>query len=127
MLMESIGPRAVAAQYDAKTGRIAVELANGCALVIAPQQDPTLRDMAPGDLAQLQVSPCGRFLGWPAQDMQICLAGFVAAELGMRAWLDRDRAARAGSVRSEAKARAARENGRKGGRPRLNRAAQPAE
>jgi hypothetical protein len=56
-----------------------------------------------------------------AKGVQLCIAGFVAAELGMRAWLDRDRAARAGSVRSEAKARAARENGRKGGRPRLQR------
>ncbi|HSF64756.1 MAG TPA: DUF2442 domain-containing protein, partial [Paracoccaceae bacterium] len=75
----------------------------------------------PAELAQVTVSACGRFLEWVAKGVQLCIAGFVAAELGMRAWLDRDRAARAGSVRSEAKARAARENGRKGGRPRLQR------
>jgi hypothetical protein len=124
--METIGPRAVHARFDPGSGRVNVELANGCALVIAPGQEPSLREATPAELEQVGVSPCGRFLEWSARGVQICIAGFVAAELGMRAWLDRDRAARAGSVRSEAKARAARENGRKGGRPRLNRNTTPA-
>lgn len=122
MLMEDIGPRAVHARFDPGSGRVNVELANGCALVIAPQQEPALKDATPAELAQVSVSVCGRFLEWTSKGVQICIAGFVAAALGMRAWLDRDRAARAGSVRSEAKAKAARENGRKGGRPRLQRA-----
>lgn len=119
MLMEAIGPRAMSVRYDVGSGRVHVDLAKGCELVFPARHEDALKDLPDTDLAGVEVSSCGRFLTWPNVGAQLCIAGFMAGELGMRAWLDRDRAARAGAVRSEAKARAARENGRKGGRPRL--------
>jgi hypothetical protein len=63
------------------------------------------------------VSPMGTGLHWPQLDADLSVQALLEGVFGSRAWR-RAHAARAGSVKSEAKALAARANGAKGGRPK---------
>jgi hypothetical protein len=56
-------------------------------------------------------------LHWEQLDVDVSVPGLLAGLFGTKAWMDRQRAARAGTARSPAKAEAARRNGAKGGRP----------
>jgi hypothetical protein len=60
----------------------------------------------------------GRGLHWEPLDVDLSVPGLLAGLFGTRAYMDRQRAARAGAATSAAKAAAARRNGAKGGRPR---------
>jgi len=60
----------------------------------------------------------GLGLHWERLDVDASVPGLLAGLFGTRAWLDRQRATRAGTTRSPARAAATRRNGAKGGRPR---------
>jgi hypothetical protein len=60
----------------------------------------------------------GLALHWEKRDVDLSVPGLLAGLFGTKAYMDRERAARAGSATSPAKAAAARRNGTKGGRPR---------
>jgi hypothetical protein len=77
-----------------------------------------LRGVSPDRLANVEVAGDGYALHWDDLDVQFTVLGLLAGRLGSRLWM-REHARKAGSVKSVAKARAARRNGRKGGRPRL--------
>jgi hypothetical protein len=62
----------------------------------------------------VRISPSGDGLHWDDLDAHASLTGLMAGALNLREWAPRI----LGQVRSEAKARAARANGAKGGRPR---------
>lgn len=114
-------PRAVAARYDRKTGRIVVELNNGCVFMFPAELAQGLRGASPDDLAQIELSPYGFALHWEKLDADFSVAGLLAGIFGTRKWMEelRQRARRA---TSEAKRATARENGKKGGRTRTRRA-----
>jgi len=107
-------PRAAAVRYDAKSGRIIIDLTNGATFRFPARLAEGLADADPGDLADIEVSPVGLGLHWPKLDVDYSVPGLVAGVFGTRRWM----AARAGRTTSPAKAAAARANGAKGGRPR---------
>jgi hypothetical protein len=109
-------PRAAAACYDAATGEVTVILTNGCRFAFPARRVQGLETASDDDLAAVEVLGLG--LHWDAPDVDVSVPGLLAGLFGTRAWLDRQRAARAGSARSAAKTEAARANGAKGGRPR---------
>ena len=111
-------PRASAARYDGTSGRVTIELANGCsyAFPVALVQD--LQGAADTDLAVIAVEGLGLNLHWPRLDVDLYVPALVAGIFGTRAWLARELAGIAGRKTSPAKAAAARSNGLKGGRPR---------
>ena len=111
-------PQAVAARYDAVTGLVHVDLANGAGFHFPARLAEGLDDASDGDLSDIEVSPRGYGLHWPALDVDLSVPGLLAGLFGTRAWMDRQRAAKAGAARSEKKAAAARSNGMKGGRPK---------
>jgi hypothetical protein len=115
-------PRATAARYEPATGRVHVELANGCGFAFPARKVQGLE--AAGDDALADVEVLGRGIGlhWEALDVDVSVPGLLAGLFGTKAWMDRRRATRVGAVRSPAKADAARRNGAKGGRPRKNTA-----
>ena len=113
-------PRATAARYDRKGGRIVVELTNGCVFMFPPELAQGLSGAAPEDLAEIEVLPAGVALRWPALDADFTVTGLLAGLFGTRAWMS-ELGRRGGSVTSEAKAAAVRENGRRGGRPRTQK------
>ena len=111
-------PRARSAHYDPASGRVSVELANGCGFAFPARQAQGLETASDRDLAEVEVLGRGLGLHWERLDVDLSVPGLLAGLFGTRAWLDRQRAMRAGSARSDAKARAARTNGAKGRRPR---------
>jgi len=118
-------PRAVAAHYDARARRVVVDLANGCSLAFPRDLVRELRDAASPDIAAVEVLAGGRALRWEALDLDLGVAPLMAGVFGTAAWMRQlrsDMGRVGGSASSEAKATAARANGRKGGRPRKTQA-----
>ncbi|MEA3060574.1 MAG: hypothetical protein QOJ94_355 [Sphingomonadales bacterium] len=107
-------PRAVAARYEAGSGRVVVDLANGSSFAFPAALVEGLADGTAGDLAEIELLGDGYGLHWERLDVDFTVPGLVSGLFGTARWL----AARAGRSRSPAKAKAARANGAKGGRPR---------
>jgi len=111
-------PRAASARYDQATGRVVVDLVNGCAYAFPTQLVQELHGASHGDLANVEVDGLGFNLHWPALDVDLYVPALVSGIFGTRAWMAREMARAAGRTTSPAKAAAARSNGAKGGRPR---------
>ena len=111
-------PRATDARYNRKTGRVTVDLVNGCAYVFPAHLVQDLSEASHDDLASVKVDGMGFNLHWPKLDADLYVPALVAGVFGTRDWMSRALARQAGRARSPAKAVAARANGAKGGRPR---------
>ncbi len=116
-------PRAKEVFYDPLRGRIVVELRTGGAFAFPPALYPELAGRTPDELARVQASPSGEGLCWDDLDVHLETAGVLVRMLGPS--MSRAFAARGGRSTSERKAAAARENGRRGGRPRRGGYAAP--
>jgi len=108
---------AISVRYEAKTGSIIVELANGAMFGVPAKVLPDLAKATPAQLAEVELSPVGLGLHWENLDADYDV-------IGLQHWLFDKRSpmkelGRAGgSSRSAAKAKAARRNGALGGRPK---------
>lgn len=111
-------PRARAVRYDRRTGRIHVDLTNGCSFAFPARQAQGLGAASDAELAEVEILGLGLGLHWERLDVDLSVPGLLAGLFGTKAFMDRQRAARAGAATSTAKAAAARRNGAKGGRPR---------
>jgi hypothetical protein len=107
-------PRARTARYDGRSGRVIVELTNGCTFAFPPRVAQGLEAATEDQLAQVEILGAGYGLHWEALDTDLSIPGLLAGLFGTRAYMAR----RAGQATSLAKAAAARANGAKGGRPR---------
>ena len=110
-------PRAASAHYDRKTGRVVVELMNGCTYIFPPHLVQDLSEASPDDLAEIMVEGLGFNLHWPKLDADLYVPALVGGVFGTKQWMAKALARQAGRSTSPAKADAARANGRKGGRP----------
>ena len=111
-------PQASSARYDRRTGRVVVELTNGCSFVFPPRALQGMAEASDADLAGIEIMGLGYGLHWPALDADFTVPGLLMGIFGTRAWMASELARRAGQSTSPAKAAAAQANGRKGGRPR---------
>ncbi|MCO5118409.1 MAG: DUF2442 domain-containing protein [Burkholderiaceae bacterium] len=107
-------PRAVAARFDRASGRVIVDLENGCTFAFPPHLAQGLEGATDDQLAAIELLGRGYGLRWDELDVDLSLPGLMAGIFGTKAWMAR----RAGQATSPAKAAAARVNGAKGGRPR---------
>lgn len=107
-------PHAKAVRYDAKSGRIIVDLTNGATFAFPPRLVEGLEQATPRQLAAVEIIGAGFGLHWEALDVDYSVPGLVNGVFGTAKWM----AARAGRTLSAAKSAAARANGAKGGRPR---------
>jgi Protein of unknown function (DUF2442) len=112
------GPRAVAARYDRRRGRVVVRLDNGLELAFPPGLAEGLGHGSPAELSEIEISPTGLGLHWPRLDADLYLPGLLRGVLGSRRWMAGLMGRQGGRARTEAKAAAARVNGQRGGRPR---------
>ncbi|HEY1780065.1 MAG TPA: DUF2442 domain-containing protein [Roseiarcus sp.] len=108
---------AVAARYDRRTGRIVVELNTGLEIAFPTRLAQGLADATPDQLAEIEISPAGLGLHWPKLDADLYVPALLEGAFGSKRWMAAQLGAAGGRVHSQAKAEAARENGRKGGRP----------
>ncbi len=76
-----------------------------------------LKNTAVGDVAKISLLGPGSTLYWESLDVAHGLASLLKGVFGNRRWMS-EIGKRGGAARSVAKTRAARKNGRKGGRPR---------
>lgn len=111
-------PRAIAARYNRTTGRVTVDLMNGCTYVFPSHLVQDLSDASPEDLDTIEVDGVGFNLHWPKLDADLYVPALVAGVFGTREWMSKAMARQAGQSKSPAKAAAARANGAKGGRPK---------
>lgn len=117
------GPVAVVARYDAKAGRVVVELASGLEIGFRPQQAQGLETATPDELYVIEITPSGQGLYFPALDVDLYLPALLEGYLGSKAWMGARMGQAGGRATSGAKQAAARANGRLGGRPRKKSAA----
>lgn len=113
-------PHAQAISFTPETRRFFLRLTNGTGVEFGADNLEELKGADAAELATVEISPSGSGLGWRCLDVDISVSGLVISLFGgtdfqrlMRRELNRQ----AGYVKSEARAKAARENGRKGGRP----------
>jgi hypothetical protein len=111
-------PRASAVRYDQATGRVVVDLTNGCTYAFPAQLVQDLHGATAEALAAVEVDGLGFNLHWPVLDADLYVPALISGIFGTRAWMTRALARVAGQAKSPAKAEAARTNGAKGGRPR---------
>ncbi|MEH6676429.1 DUF2442 domain-containing protein [Phenylobacterium sp.] len=111
-------PKAVSARYDRRVSRIVIGLDNGLELAFPPRLAEGLGAATPAELSEIEISPLGDGLHWPRIDVDLHVPGLLNGIFGSKTWMARTLGAAGGRARSAQKARAARENGRKGGRPK---------
>ena len=111
-------PRASAAHYDPATGRVVIDLVNGCSYAFPAALVQDLQGAGRDELAGVEVDGLGFNLHFPALDADLYVPALVSGVFGTRAWMTRELARAGGRKTSPAKTLAARANGAKGGRPR---------
>jgi hypothetical protein len=114
-------PAAVAARYDRGRDRVIIELSTGYEVAFAPRRAQGLERAKRSDLAAIEISPSGFGLHFPKLDADLWLPALLEGVFGSRRWMAARLGARGGKARSKAKARAARANGKLGGRPRKSK------
>ena len=110
------GLRAVAARYHRAARRVTLELTNGYSFAFPVTAIRALDRATPAQLAAVELDASGGALRWNSLDIDVSVPGLLLSALGVDERL-RHLASLAGRVSTDAKARAARANGRKGGRP----------
>jgi hypothetical protein len=111
-------PKAVAARYDRRVGRIVVSLDNNVELMFRPHLAQGLEHAKRADLAVIEISASGMGLHWPGLDADLYVPSLLGGVFGSKRWMAQQLGRAGGRVRSEAKTISSRENGHKGGRPR---------
>src|SRR5437588_10991334 len=91
-------PRARTARYDRKTGRVHVELTNGCTFAFPARNAEGLERASDAELAQVEILGLGLGLHWERLDVDFSVPGLLAGLFGIKAYMDRRRAARAGAA-----------------------------
>jgi hypothetical protein len=114
-------PVVVSAGYSHAHARLEIGFANGVYLAVPVtliQELQTLEPQpGPAQLSEIEIWGGGQSVYFPLIDVSVWAPGLLQGVFGTRAWM-RELARGMGSATSEAKAAAARANGRKGGRPR---------
>ena len=116
--VEARFPKAVAAHYDGKAGRVVIDLSSKLSVIFSPRDIEGLENARPAQLHKMEISPSGFGIHFPALDADIYVPGLLEGFLGSKTWMASRLGQVGGQSRSRAKATAARTNGKLGGRPR---------
>lgn len=115
---KAIFPAAVAVRYDRRISRIVISLASGLQIAFAPRDAQGLENAHPVDLTDAEISPSGLGVHFPKLDVDIYIPALVEGFLGSKRWMAAQIGKVGGQTSTEAKSAAARENGKRGGRPK---------
>lgn len=112
--------RAEKASYDHSAGEVTIFLTNGCKFAFPSRFIEELQNASPEDIADIEVTPHGTALRWKKLDADYSVTGLITNIFGTKIWMA-SLGKQGGSVKSPAKALAARANGNKGGRPKTSK------
>jgi hypothetical protein len=115
-MAKEIGPMLERVAYAAKRDVITLRLSTGALVEIPRSAVKELRDLDPEQLHALKPDNAGVTLSQRDLDIDIYLPGLLSEMLGVKPGAVLGR--KGGGSRSPAKQRAARRNGRRGGRPK---------
>ncbi len=110
-------PRAVRAWYQEESERIFIELTNAVVMGFPYQLLQGLEKATASELAEVEITPMGSGLHWESLDADLSVPQLVLGVFGSKAWMT-ELGRQGGRLKSAAKARASRDNGKLGGRPR---------
>ncbi len=116
IVYDEVRPRALAAEYRQADDVIVIRLATGVEIVIPRRLLQGLETADAHTTADMQIDDHGSVLHWESLDLDHYVPGLIAGVFGNRRWMS-EIGKRGGLKRSPAKVKAARANGRKGGRP----------
>lgn len=109
-------PRAKTAVFDFEKNHITIHLTNGASFSFHPSLAEGLAEASPEDLAEVEVTPSGEGLHWEKLDIDFSIPALLMGVFGSKTWVA-GLGKKGGQSRSLAKSEAARQNGKKGGRP----------
>jgi Protein of unknown function (DUF2442) len=110
-------PRAVKAWYEIPSERIFIEIQNGVVMGFPYKLLQGLESAETEQLAEVEVTPSGYGLYWKSLDVDLGVPQLVASIFGTKSWMS-ELGRLGGQAKSAAKAKASKENGKRGGRPR---------
>ena len=110
-------PRAVKAWYELPSARVFIELKNGVVMGFPYTLLQGLESATTEQLVEVEVTPSGYGLHWNSLNVDLGIPQLVAGIFGTKQWM-KELGRRGGQAKSNAKARASRQNGKPGGRPR---------
>jgi hypothetical protein len=111
-------PRAVSAHFDHKTGRIVIHLSSKLIVSFSPADAQGLEGARPSQLKEIEISPSGFGIHFPALDADLYVPGLLEGLLGSKTWMASRLGQMGGQSRSKGKQAASRANGKLGGRPK---------
>jgi hypothetical protein len=111
-------PAVVSVRYDRRVGRVVIALASGLELAFSPKHAQGLENAHPADLMDAEISPSGLGVHFPRLDADLYIPGLLEGFLGSKRWMAAEIGKIGGTASTEAKAAAARQNGKLGGRPK---------
>jgi hypothetical protein len=111
-------PTALAARYIPTDNRIFVDLSTGISIAFKPNNAQGLERANAKQLAEIEISPSGLGLHFPALGADIYLPSLLEGFLGPRQWMAAQLGKVGGRARSRRKKVASRANGKRGGRPK---------
>jgi Protein of unknown function (DUF2442) len=109
--------RIARAEYERKNDLVTLHFDDGIRVSIPRAKLQGLQGVPSHKVRQIEIVGAGTGLHWPALDVDHYVPGLLNRVFGTSHWMA-TLGKRGGSSNSEAKASAARLNGRKGGRPR---------
>jgi Protein of unknown function (DUF2442) len=116
-VLDETEPRAVKSWYEISSSRVFIEIKNGVVMGFPSQLLEGLKLATPEQLAEVEVTPSGYGLHWESLDVDLGVPQLVAGIFGTKTWM-KELGRLGGLAKSTAKAKASKENGKRGGRPR---------
>jgi Protein of unknown function (DUF2442) len=111
-------PAVVSVRYDRRVARVIIALASGLELAFSPKHAQGLKNARPADLMDAEITPSGHGVHFPRLDADLNIPALMEGFLGSKRWMAAEIGKIGGAVSTQAKAAAARKNGRLGGRPK---------
>jgi len=107
---------ATAVAYDEARNRVVVTLSTGIEIAFDPRRAQGLEHASVDDLRAAEIQGAGFAIYWPKLDADVYIPALLKGIMGTKKWMAAQLGAAGGKPPSEAKAGAARENGKRGGR-----------
>lgn len=111
---------AIDAWYEASKMRVFIEMSNGVQMGFPVQLLQGLQGATGDQLSEVELTSTGYGLHWEKLDVDLGVPQLIAGLFGTKQWMQ-ELGRKGGSVKSTAKAKSSRENGKLGGRPKKSK------